>query len=172
MERMDNPYSIEELIDMLDELMASATRIPLSSKSAIDIDKLSEIVGEMRLVLPMEIQQAQKVVIDKNNILAEAKQEGERIVQMAERRRAEILNESDIIKEAHRRANEFINAEQNNCADMRISSISYVDNMLKRVEELMVTDINELRKLRTAINGSPAVNPSAPQIQPVAKPGE
>lgn len=169
MDRMDNPYSIEELIDMLDELMASATRIPLSSKSAIDIDKLSEIVGEMRLVLPMEIKQAQQVVIDKNNILAEARQEAEQIIQKAQRRRNELIDESDILKEAHRRANEFINKSQNECADMRISTIGYVDNMLKRVEELMVTDINDLRKLRAAIGGSQS---SAPQMQPVERPGE
>lgn len=171
MDRVNN-YSIEELIDMLDELMATATRIPLSGKSAIDIDKLSEIVGEMRLVLPMEIKQAQQVVIDKNNILAEARAEAEQIVHQAERRRSEILDESDIIKEAHRRANEFINKSQNECADMRISTIGYVDSMLKRVEDLMVTDINDLRKLRSAVSGSQS--PSAPvmQMQPMERPGE
>ncbi len=172
MDRMDNPYSIEELIDMLDELMSSATRIPLSSKSAIDIDKMSEIVGEMRLVLPMEIKQAQQVVIDKNNILAEARAEGEQIVQKAERRRAEILNESDIVKEAHRRANDFINKSQNECADMRISTIGYVDNMLKRVEELMVTDINDLRKLRSAIGSTQPQSSSVPQLRPIQRPGD
>lgn len=171
MDRVNN-YSIEELIDMLDELMSSATRIPLSSKSAIDIDKLSEIVGEMRLVLPMEIKQAQQVVIDKNNIIAEARAEAEQIVQKAERRREELIEQSEILKEAHRRANEFITKSQNECTDMRVSTITYVESMLRRVEELMVTDINDLRKIRGAISGQQQGSVSAVPMQPMERPGE
>lgn len=169
---MENSYNIEELIDMLDDLMSKATRVPILNKSAVDIDRMSEIITDMRMALPMEIQQAQRVVIDKNNIIAEAKREAEQIIRKAEQRRNEILDQSDITKEAHRRANEYINDVQNRCADIRLSTDSYVDKMLKRVEELMVIDINELRKLRSAIGtaqpGGIQMNP----IQPIEKPGE
>lgn len=170
---MENAYSIEELIELLEDLMAKATHVPILNKSAIDINKMNEIVTDMRMVLPMEIKQAQQVVMEKNSIIAEAKREAEQIIRRAEQRRGEILNESDIIKEAHRRATEFINNEQNKCAEIRMSTDSYLDNMLKRVEELMLIDINELRKLRAAVGGSQqpggmTVNP----IQPVEMPGE
>ena len=153
--------------------MAKATHVPILNKSAIDINKMNEIVTDMRMVLPMEIKQAQQVVMEKNSIIAEAKREAEQIIRRAEQRRNEILNESDIIKEAHRRATEFINNEQNKCAEIRLSTDSYLDNMLKRVEELMLIDINELRKLRAAVGGtqqssSVTMNP----IQPVEMPGE
>lgn len=169
---MESTYSIEDLIDMLEDLMSKATRLPLSNKSAIDIDKMSEIVTDMRMAIPMEIQHAQKVVLDKNNIIAEAKRDAETITRQAEQRREEILNESDIIKEAHRRANTVFREEQARLADMQKSTTNYLDGMLKRLEEMMILDINELRTLRSAVNGSQPVSPAAPPIQPVEKPGE
>lgn len=169
---MENSYNIEDLIELLEELMAKATHVPILNKSAIDINKMSEIVTDMRMVLPMEIKQAQQVVMEKNSIIAEAKREAEQIIRRAEQRRNEILNESDIIKEAHRRANEFINAEQNKCAEIRLSTDNYLDNMLKRVEELMLIDINELRKLRAAVGGTSQAGAAVNPIQPVAMPGE
>lgn len=169
---MENTYSIEELIEMLEELMSKATRIPLSNKSAVDIDRMNEIVTDMRMVLPMEIKQAQQVVLEKNSIIADAKREAEQIIRRAEQQRNEILNESDIIKEAHRRANEFINNEQTKCTEIRISTDTYLDNMLKRVEELMLIDINELRKLRAAVGGTQQAGVPVNPIQPVAMPGE
>lgn len=69
---MDNSYSIEELIEMLEDLLSDATHVPFGKKSLVDVNKMSEVITDMRMVLPMEIQQAQKVVLDKNNIIAEA----------------------------------------------------------------------------------------------------
>ncbi len=153
--------------------MNKATRLPIVNKSTIDIDRMNEILTDMRMVLPMEIKQAQQVVLEKNSIIADARREAEQIIRIAEQKRKEILNESDIIKEAHRRATEFINNEQNKCAQIRMETDSYLDNMLKRVEELMLIDINELRKLRAAFGGTQqpggiTVNP----IQPVEMPGD
>lgn len=168
----NNNYSLEDLIEMLEDLMASATRIPFGNgKASVDINRMSEVVTDMRMAIPMEIQHAQKVVLERNNIIAEAKQEAEDIIRKAEQRRREILDNSDIIKEAHRRAAEFINVEQNNCAEMRIQTVGYVDNMLKRIEDLLVTDVNDLRKLRSGISSSQSAAMSASPMSPVEKPG-
>lgn len=169
---MENSYSIEELIEQLEDLLNTATRVPFNKKSMVDIDRVNEIVQDMRMVLPMEIQQAQKVVLDKNNIINSAKQEAEEIIRKAERLRAEMLNESDLVKEARRRATEILNAEQDRCADLRSSTNEYVDKLLKRVMDLMSNDLNELNVLRSGINGAAPQQPKKPHLQPVDKPTE
>ena len=170
---MENSDSIEELIEMLEDLLSEATRVPFGKKSMVDVDKMSEVITDMRMVLPMEIQQAQKVVLDKNNIIAEAKREAESIIRKAEQRRAELLDESDLVREARRRATEMLNAEQNHCTDLRTSTNEYVDKMLRRIEELLATDLGNLRVLRSSINGAQSnLQSSQPTLQPVEKPGE
>ncbi len=178
---MENSYSIEQLIEQLEDLLADATKVPFNKRSMVDTDKMNEVVEDMRMTLPMEIQQAQKVVLDKNNIINAAKQEAESIIRQAEQQRAQMLDENEIVREARRRATDMLSAEQNRCADIRSSTNDYVENMLKRVAELMTnnialmsSNINDLNTLRANINGVQ----NAPQqqqqstVRPMEKPGE
>ena len=158
---------------MLEDLLSEATRVPFGKKSMVDVDKMSEIITDMRMVLPMEIQQAQKVVLDKNNIIAEAKREAESIIRKAEQRRSELLDENDLVREARRRATEMVSAEQNHCTDLRASTNDYVDKMLRRIEELLATDLGNLKVLRNSINGAQSsLQSGQPTLQPIEKPGE
>ncbi len=157
---------------MLEDLLSDATRFPFGKKDLVDINKLSEIIADMRMVLPLEIQQAQKVVMDKNNIIAEARGEAESIIRKAEQRRAELLEESELVKEARKRATEMLTDTQNRCIDMRKSTEDYADKLLRRVEDLLVTDLNNLKILRGGIVGTQNELRGAPKIQPVEKPGE
>ena len=170
---MEKSHSIQDLIEMLEDLLSDATRVPFKKKSMIDIDRMSEIIGEMRITLPEEIEQAQKVVMDKNNIIAEAKREAESIIRKAEQRRAELLDGNDIVKEARRRATEMVNAEQNRCTDIRASTNAFVDDMLKRVEELLSYDLNKVQVLRANVNGMKNnIQSPQPALKPIDKPGE
>ena len=167
---MENSYSIDDYIEMLEEIIRNATRIPFKKKSMVDVDELDNIVTDMRMVLPMEIQQAKKVVADKNKIISDAKKEAEDIIRKAEQRRAELIEESDVMKEARRRATEAISVAQNRAKDIHTSTNAFADNMLARVEELMARDLNDLRLLRKNINAAGNVQAS-PAQQPPAKPG-
>ena len=169
---MENNYSIEDLIDALEDLIHKAVRVPFG-KSMVDVDKVAEIVADIRIALPTEIKQAQNVVQDKNNIIAEAKHEAEVIVRKAEQRREELIESSDIMKEARRRSTEIISQAQNRSTDLRVSTNEFADKMLSRIENLLASDINNIKVLRANINGSMnSIQPSQPNIAPLAKPGE
>lgn len=170
---MENNYSIEDLIDALEDLIHNAVRVPFGKKSMIDVDKVAEIVADIRIALPTEIKQAQNVVQDKNNIISEAKHEAEVIVRKAEQRREELIESSDIMKEARRRSTEIISQAQNRSTDLRVSTNEFADKMLSRIENLLASDINNIKVLRANINGSMNnIQPSQPNIAPLEKPGE
>ncbi|MDE6733295.1 MAG: hypothetical protein K2J77_10515 [Oscillospiraceae bacterium] len=170
---MENNYSIEDLIDALEDLIHNAVRVPFGKKSMIDVDKVAEIVADIRIALPTEIKQAQNVVQDKNNIISEAKHEAEVIVRKAEQRREELIESSDIMKEARRRSTEIISQAQNRSTDLRVSTNEFADKMLSRIENLLASDINNIKVLRANINGSMnSIQPSQPNIAPLEKPGE
>lgn len=170
---MENTYAIEDLIDTLEDLIQSAMRVPFGKKSMIDVDKVAEIVSDIRIALPTEIKQAQNVVQDKNNIIADAKREAELIIRKAEQRREELIESNDIMKEARRRSTEIISQAQNRSSDLRISTNEFADKMLARIENLLAGDINNIKILRTSINGSMNnIQSSQPTIAPLEKPGE
>ena len=170
---MENNYAIEDLIDSLEDLIHNAMRVPFGKKSMIDVDKVAEIVSDIRISLPTEIKQAQNVVQDKNNIIADAKREAEMIIRKAEQRREELIESSDIMKEARRRSTEIISQAQNRSTDLRVSTNEFADKMLARIENLLAGDINNIRVLRSNINGSMnTIQSSQNNIAPLEKPGE
>ncbi len=170
---MENNYAIEDLIDSLEDLIHGAMRVPFGKKSMIDVDKVAEIVSDIRISLPMEIKQAQNVVKDKNIIIADAKREAELIIRKAEQRREELIESSDIMKEARRRSTEIISQAQNRSSDLRVSTNEFADKMLARIENLLAGDINNIKVLRSSINGSMnSIRSEQPNIAPLEKPGE
>ena len=169
---MENNYAIEDLIDSLEDILQSAMHVPFGKKSMVDVDKLAEIVADIRISLPTEIKQAQNVVQDKNTIISEAKKEAERIIRKAEQRREELIDSSEIMKEARRRSTEIISQAQNRSSDLRNSTNEFADKMLGRIENLLARDINDIKVLRTSINGSVNGIQTVQPIAPPEKPGE
>ena len=161
---MDNSYSIEDLIGLIEEIVGNATRVPFNKKSMVDSDGIEDILQQMRLSLPGEINQAKKVVADKNRIISDAKREAEDIIRRAEMRRNELLDQNDLVREAQRRATELMSEAQAHSNAVRSTTSSYADNMLARVEELMAKDLSGLRMLRKNI--SSAGNIQAPPQPP------
>ncbi len=160
---MENSYSMETLIGMLEDVISDAKHVPFAKGSIVDVDKLDEIAQRMRLSLPGEIKQAQSVVSDKNRIIGNAKKEAEDIIRSAESRRADLLNQNELMKEAHRRATEIISEAQSRSNEIHARTNSFADNMLVRVEELLKRDLNDLQLLRKSINSAGNIQ-KPPQI--------
>ena len=64
-----------ELLDELDEIIEVASSVPVVRKVMVDPNEVREIVKEIRLELPDEIQQAQWIKNERQRILDEAKAE-------------------------------------------------------------------------------------------------
>ena len=68
------------LIDKLDELVATAKNVPMTDQVRIDREELFEIIDQMRSTIPEEIKQARWIVKERQEMLAEAKREAERLI--------------------------------------------------------------------------------------------
>ena len=76
--------SVEEVVDQLDELVESAFSFPLSNgKVLVDAEKIRRLLEDIRLNLPKDIRQAERIVADRAQIIADAHKEAESIVRVA-----------------------------------------------------------------------------------------
>src|SRR6187455_2639441 len=71
------------LIDKLDDLVHNAKAVPLTDQVRIDREEIYEILDQMRATIPEEIKQARWIVKERQEMLAEAKRECDRIIQEA-----------------------------------------------------------------------------------------
>ena len=124
-----------ELLDELDEIMETASSVPVVRKVMVDPNEVTEIVKEIRLELPDEIQQAQWIKNERTRILEEAKAEYENIIEDAKKKAAALVEQDEITVKAKQRAEEILRVAKENCSVMKMSILDYTDGMLYNLQE-------------------------------------
>jgi len=155
-----------ELLDELDEIIEVASSVPVVRKVMVDPNEVTEIVKEIRLELPDEIQQAQWIKNERQRILDEAKAEYEQIISEAKAKADKMVEEDELTLRAKERAEEILKVARDNSSVMKMSILDYTDSMLynlqEKVDELYATYFtdmyNELQgtfeKINTNISAS------------------
>ena len=124
-----------ELLDALDEIIDVAGSVPLVRKVMVDPNEITEIVKEIRLELPDEIQQAQWIKNERDRILDEAKAEYERIITEAQEKAEKLVEQDEITVKAKARADEIMRVAKENSQVMKMSILDYTDGMLYNLQE-------------------------------------
>src|SRR5207245_9741164 len=96
------------LIDKLDDLVHNAKPVPPTDQMSVDKEEIYDILDQMRATIPEEISQARWIVKERQEMLAEAKREAERIVKEANERQDRMISEEEITKQAERAAEDII----------------------------------------------------------------
>ena len=124
-----------ELLDELDEIIEVASSVPVVRKVMVDPNEFREIVKEIRLELPDEIQQAQWIKNERQRILDEAKAEYESILNEARQKADALVENDEITVKAKARADEILRIAQENSQVMKMSILDYTDSMLYNLQE-------------------------------------
>ena len=124
-----------ELLDELDEIVEVASSVPLINKVMVDPNEVQEIVKEIRLELPDEIQQAQWIKNERTRILDEAKAEYETIINDAKAKAERMIEDDEITVKAKQRADEILRVARDNSSIMKMSILDYTDSMLYNLQE-------------------------------------
>ena len=124
-----------ELLDELDEIISVASKVPVLNKVLVDPSEVTEIVKEIRLELPDEIQQAQWIKNERTRILDEAKQEYESILEDARQKADKLVEQDEITVKAKQRADDILRVARENSQVMKMSILDYTDQMLYNLQE-------------------------------------
>ena len=91
--------TIEEILEIMDETLDRAMQVPFSNeKSLVDVEKMRELVDEVRLNLPHEFKLAKKLVQDRKTILEDAKGEADTIIKQAEERAKQLVSQQEVTR--------------------------------------------------------------------------
>jgi len=122
------------LIDKLDDLVRSAKPVPLKDQVRVDKDKLRDILDQMRSTIPEEIKQARWIAKERDDMLAQATREAERIVKEARERQARLVSTHELPRQAERAAQDIIDAAHELERDIRLGGEDYADEILNTLE--------------------------------------
>ena len=96
------------LIDKLDDLVHNAKAVPLTDQVRIDREEIYEILDQMRATIPEEIKQARWIVKERQEMLAEAKRECDRLLGEAREQATREASQTEIVKLAERQAQDIL----------------------------------------------------------------
>lgn len=143
--------NIDDMVDLLDDMLEDATKMPLTNKCIIDSAKAKELIDEIRMNMPQEIRQAKAIVADRAEIIAIAKQEAEDIIRNAEERARIIVNKDELVIQAQNRANEILSGAHQKSREVRAAANDFADEILKNAEEVLVKSASEVKQTRVTL---------------------
>ena len=140
---------IEQIIEEIEEYIDSCKFQPLSTtKIIVNKDQIDELLRELRMKTPDEIKRYQKIIANKDAILADAQAKAESMLEEAHVQTTELVSEHEIMQQAYAQANEIVMAatEQaqqildnatSDANDIRIGAIQYTDHLLAQAENII-----------------------------------
>ena len=122
------------LLENLEDILDKSKNVPFSSKTMVDKEEVMEIISEIRLKLPEELNQAKWIKEERQRILVEAQKEADDIVKEAENRIISMIDEHEITKKAYEKKAEIIETANEMSREISKGTKDYADNVLNGIE--------------------------------------
>ena len=104
-----------------------------------------DIIDQMRISIPDEIKRSQQILAQRDRILAQAKEEHDRTIEIAKEKREQLTSSSEITAEAKKRADQIISQAYTEAEVIKREADKYALDTLKRLELEMDRTINQVR---------------------------
>ena len=144
---------MEQIIEEIEEYIDGCKFQPLSStKIIVNKEELEELIAELRAKTPEEVKRYQKIISNKEAILADAQAKADQIIAQAQVQTNELVSEHQIMQQAYAQANEVVmiatkQAQEildnatNEANSLRVSAMGYADDQLHEIEEVLSNSI-------------------------------
>jgi hypothetical protein len=129
--------TVLDLLDEIEDIVETAPSVPLTGKIMVDSGELLEIVKDIRLGLPDDVQQAKWVKDEKGRILSEAKTEYEKIIVEAKKQADFLVESHDITIKAQKHADAINDAAMEYSKLLKMKTYDYLDKMLFEMQGRM-----------------------------------
>ncbi|MCK9248917.1 MAG: ATPase [Solirubrobacteraceae bacterium] len=141
------------LIDKLDDLVHNAKPVPLTDQVRVDREEIFDILDQMRATIPEEIKQARWIVKERQEMLAEAKREAERIIKEGKEQQVELVSQQEVVKLAEREADDIVDEARAREREIRLGAEDYADEILNTLEVNLMKFIAAVRRGRERLQG-------------------
>lgn len=133
--QQDGSADILYLVDRLEELVGIGKRVPFSGRVMVEEEEFLALVDQLRVAVPNEIKQAQRVIRERERIVSEAQDEGARIVQVARDRADALVSQHGIVGEARQLSEDILRAAEEERQRARGEIDVFVVEQLQLVED-------------------------------------
>lgn len=143
-EQYDGPETIDDtsvdifyLLDRLEELVSLGKRVPFYGKVMVEENEFLALVDQLRIAVPNEVKQAQRVIRERQMIIAESHEEAARILDAARKRAEYFVSQEGILNEARLKGEQILQDAHDRRNRVMGEIDAYALEQFDRVEEAM-----------------------------------
>jgi hypothetical protein len=128
---------VQDRLNELTAMVRSAKAMPMSGSCLVNRAEMLEILERMRKTLPANLHNAQVLLTDREAVLADARQQGQAILQAAHNERDQLIEQSDVLVAARARAAAVTTQAHAESARLLAEADGYVDGKLAHFEVVL-----------------------------------
>jgi len=135
---------VDRLLGELEEAVANSPRIPLTARVLVDEDRIYDLIDALRDALPQAMQQAQWVLRERENLLAQARQQA---------RSTELMGgstpdaeEVGVLTSANQQAEQILQKAREVAREIHQGAKAYARDLLIKVERTLVETLETVRQ--------------------------
>ena len=142
---------ILQLVDQLEQVLNRGWRMPLTSSLVINEEECLRLIDQMRISVPSAIKESERMISERDRIMAEARSRAETMLDQAEEEAMKLVSQHFVTQEAHREADRIVAAGRQDAMRMVQEAEDYALNVLRDL-------VNKLgSSVRQAENGIEAI---------------
>jgi cell division septum initiation protein DivIVA len=136
---------IQHLVDRLEDLIDEGRHIPMTKMTMIDEEHALEIIDQMRISVPEEVDRASRILNQRDRLLAQANEEAARLVDLAKEKSDTLIQRDAVVQAAQNRAANIIEQARQDAEGIRNEADHYVLEVLNELEAHLIKTLTVVR---------------------------
>jgi len=164
--------SLDELLDEIVGTIERAKSMPLSSSAIIGRDEVLDLLESAKLAFPIELQQARHILQDHEELLVAAEREAAQLLDEARSQAANLVQRTEIVRQARHEAERLVSEAESESRRIRHEAEDYVDRKLAAFEIVLDRTIRTVQAGRERLGAAPAIPTEESEAAPEETDGE
>jgi len=146
LDRLSEPEVIQEEFNKLEELIFQSSQIPLSGLILVEEKKMLDRIESLRENWPEAFAEARAILEQRREIIEEARQYADNLIEQSQQRAAAILDETGIIQQAQIEADRIRERAKQECLVLQQQTLAQIEEIRSRA----LQEIEQMRQVTLA----------------------
>ncbi|MFF2850423.1 cell division initiation protein [Streptomyces sp. NPDC058001] len=145
---------VQKKLDEIVTAVGSARSMPMSASCVVNRAELLALLEEVREALPGSLAQAEELIGGREQLVAQARHEAERIIEGAHAERGSLISDTEVARTSHNEAERIVSEARQEAEEIRAEADDYVDSKLANFEVVLTKTLGSVGRGREKLLGT------------------
>ncbi|MFC7308809.1 ATP synthase F0 subunit B [Streptomyces monticola] len=145
---------VQKKLDEIVEAVMGARSMPMSASCVVNRAELLSRLEEVRQALPGSLAQAQELIGGREQLVEQARQEAERIIDSARAERGSLISDTAVARQSQDEAERILAKARQEADEIRQEADEYVDSKLANFEVVLTKTLGSVGRGREKLLGT------------------